>query len=366
MPAPHDLPAPYAGAPLTVVQVGNFSRPWCSEVHFAGSLRLLGHRVVQLQEDEMDWSTLVATVEVEGAQVVMWTRTWPAEMSVVAPVLAELEARGIPTVAVHLDRWHGLDREHQVRDQPFFRCSLVVTPNDDPRWAEDGVNHLWLPPGVYGPECEPVQPNPRRWPFDVVFVGSHPYPHPEWAKYRSNLLSAFQRAFRYRFGILPRRGVPIRGRDLQELYATVPVILGDSCLSGDSYQFWSDRVPETLGRGGLLIHPFVQGGIGPETDDWYTADVGGEEDDLMGYVLGDFAEAVDHARWAVAHPEEVADVRANGRATVLGRDTYSHRMATVLGAAEGIYGGYREPVPVSLPSSVVAKPISPQVVCVPD
>lgn len=292
----------------------------------------------------MEWGKLPAQCEALGAQAVFWTRTWPQEMSVVEPVLKELEAEGIPTVSYHLDRWHGLNREHQVRDQPFFRTSLVVSPNDDPRWADDGVNHFWLPPGVYGPECEPVPANPRRWPFDVVFVGSHPYPHPEWAKYRGDLLATFQRAFRGRFGILPRRGVPVRGRDLQELYATVPVILGDSCLAGESYGYWSDRVPETLGRGGLLIHPYVPG-IGAGFRDWYGAGRRTELDDLLAYRLGEFDDAVAAARSALANPDASRSIAEHGRATVLTRDTYAHRMATVLAVAEGIYGGYRDVAP---------------------
>jgi FkbM family methyltransferase len=279
----------------------------------------------------------------------MWTRTWPSEKADVVPVLDELRKLGCPSAFFHLDRWHGLDREHQVRDQPFALCDVVFSPNDSPKWEEDGFNHFWLPPGVYGPECEPVPPNPRRWPYDVVFVGSHPYPHPEWAKYRSDLLAAFSRAFGRRFGVLPRRGVPIRGRDLQELYATVPVVLGDSCLAGESTMYWSDRVPETLGRGGLLIHPVVSGMWA-----WYQMNRIVRPTDLLGYELGDFAMAVELAKAALFEREEAQMIRDTGRATVLARDTYAHRMGTVLAVAEGIHGGYRE-TRNDPPSHVIAK-----------
>ncbi len=347
MTAQHELPAPYAGPPLRIAYVSNTKYPWCTEVHMGSSLKALGHHVHYLQEDELDWSTVPALVEREGIQLLLWTRTWPAEMVVVLPVLKELEARGVVSASVHLDRWFGLDRQHQVDDQPFFRTSLVVSPDDSPKWAEHGVNHFWLPPGVYGPECEPVPPNPRRWPYDVVFVGSHPYPHPEWSKYRTDLLSAFRAGFGRRFAILPRerRGTPIRGRDLQELYATVPVVLGDSCLAGESTMYASDRVTESLGRGACLIHPFVDGLIGKSgpwwiADDWVAAD--DHEIDLFGYHLGAFGDAVAMARWAVANPEKAREIGEHGRATVLARDTYAHRMGTVLAVAEGIHGGYRE------------------------
>lgn len=347
MTAPHvvtpaDLPAPYAGPPLRLAWIGNQRHPWCSEVHFTKSMESLGHSVTFFQEDETDWTKLPAYVEHHGIQAVFWTRTWPQEMSVVAPVLDEFRKLGVVSGSVHLDRWFGLDRAHQVDDQPFFRTDVVFSPDNNPQWAEHGVNHFWLPPGVYGPECESVPPNPRRWPYDVVFVGSHPYPHLEWQKYRSDLLSAFSKAFRGRFGILPRRGVPIRGRDLQELYATVPVVIGDSCLAGESFQYWSDRVPETLGRGGFLIHPVVDG-----MDEWYAGGpIPGTVADPIphfgGYRLGEFGMAEAIAQWALRSSDQVAVIRREARATVLARDTYAHRMGTVLAVAEGIHGEYRD------------------------
>jgi FkbM family methyltransferase len=62
------------------------------------------------------------------------------------------------------------------------------------------------------------------------------------------------------------------------------------------------------------------------------------------------------ARSVLAQPEEAAAVREHGRATVLARDTYAHRMGTVLAVAEGIYGGYRDALSVSQPSRTVAEP----------
>lgn len=135
---------------------------------------------------------------------------------------------------------------------------------------------------------------------------------------------------------------------MQELYATVPVVLGDSCLAGESHRYWSDRVPETLGRGGLLIHPMVDG-----MTSWYYGEMEMAEDadgdeftvypEFLSYELGRFDEAVETAKWALADAHAARAIRAQGRATVLARDTYAHRMGTVLAVAEGIHGGYREP-----------------------
>lgn len=338
----------------SIVYVGNFTRPWCTEVHVAGSLEQLGHTVHRRQENEVDWPSLPADVDQVGGQLLLWTRTWPAPLEVVTPVLDELRARGVPSVSYHLDRWFGLDREHQVRDQPFFRSSLVVSPDASPRWAEEGVEHLWLPPGVYAAECGEVTPERRRWPFDVVFVGSYPYPHPEWADYREQLVASFRRRFRGRFAVLPRKGQPIRGTELQKLYASVPVVLGDSCLVGETHGYWSDRIPETLGRGGVLIHPEVrdpegEAMVGPGGD-WYE-----HERHLLTYPLGEFATAVELADRLLSTPDERAYLSMAGRRQVLERDTYAHRLATVLEHVEQRWG-FRdvEPAPAAAPPAVAA------------
>lgn len=330
--------APIATTPLTVAYIGNFTRPWCTEVHVAGSLRALGHTVVQLQENELDWDQLPDLAA--AAHVVLWTRTWEVDGDQALAALARLRDARIPTVSYHLDRWWGLDREYQVTSQPFFRTDLVVSPDgaNDHRWAEAEVRHLWLPPGVYAAECEPVAPNPRLYRHDVVFVGSLPYPHTEWHPYRQELVDTLAAHFGRRFGRYPvARGRPVRGKALQALYATAKVVVGDSCLAGGATHYWSDRVPETLGRGGLLIHPEV-----PGMDEWYgTTQPGG---DLLGYELGQFDQVVKLADWALDHPTEAREVAETGRATVLGRDTYAHRMAAVLDYVEEHLGLGRGPL----------------------
>jgi len=311
-----------AARPLTIAYVGNFTRPFCTEVHVAGSLRELGHTVVQLQENELDWRLLPDLVRRDGAHLVLWTRTWGVDNEAALWALAELADRGVPTVSYHLDRWWGLEREYQVEVEPFFRTAMVFSPDDQPqRWADAGVNHRWLPPGVYGPECRPAEPNRRLFPHDVVFVGTWPYPHPSWKDYRGELLTRLEGHYGRRFARWPQRR-PIRGRQLAALYATAKVVIGDSCLAGAPHGYWSDRVPETLGRGGLLVHPHT-----PVLAEWYP--------DLPTYQLGDFDGLLEQVDGLLAATGEWRQQLADAnRSLVLARDTYTHRMATVLELVE--------------------------------
>jgi hypothetical protein len=102
----------------------------------------------------------------------------------------------------------------------------------------------------------------------------------------------------------------------------VKVLVGDSCLAGSPARYWSDRIPETLGRGGFLIHPEVQG-------------LEGQHPSLVTYPLGDFAVLRDKIDDALDDAEFRMVTAALARQGVLDRHLYEHRLerllATVLG-----------------------------------
>lgn len=328
-------------SPLTVLFVGNYKHSWCSEVHFTRSIESLGHTVVRIQEDECDWAALPRLADEHGAHLLCWTRTWPTDFDTVAKPFEELRRMGVPTVVRHLDLYFNLLRSHQIDDDPFFRCpDLVVTPHDTDEWAAHGIEHWWQPPGVVADECGPVEPDHRKYPHPVVFVGSgafRPYPHPEWAPVRARVLDACSGSFGKQFGRWPRPGSPIRGLDLQTLYASAKVVVGDSCLVGNPRAYWSDRTPESLGRGALLLHPVVPGFI--DTAENQETDMGfvhGEH--LWTYPAGDGGAVVDLVRAALADPEGSQRIRDAGRALVLSRDTYAHRFAALFAHVEERFG----------------------------
>lgn len=316
-----------ARAPV-ILYVGNFQHPFCTERHVEQALQHLGYRVVRVQESRVDWRRVVRQTATLRAVAVLWTRTWDVEHRAALSALAELRSRGVPTVSFHLDRWWGLDREYQITSEPFFRTDHVFTADGghERGWVDAGVNHHWLPPGVSGFDCAPHRPDPVAWPHPVVFVGSHPYPHKEWHAYRSQALATVHSVVGDQLAILPgltptgARLPAIRQQRLRSLYATAKVVIGDSCLVGGARRYWSDRIPETLGRGGFLIHPDVDG-----LAEWYR---GGEH--LATYPVGDWDALAAAVQYWLDHDDERAKVAAAGRELVLGRDTYVHRMEHVL------------------------------------
>lgn len=314
---------------LTVAYRGNFQpgvpRPWSTETHVAAALERLGHRVVHLQENQVSW----ADCEEAGrsADMFLWQRTWDIDPDGGHRTLGALEAAGVPTVSFHLDLYIGLEREAQLTSDPFWRTDFVFTADGghSSEFEAYGINHHWLPPAVAETECVAGRPDRRRFPHAVVFVGSHPYPHPAWRQYRNQLIGVLQRRYRRQFKVWPDRGRPIRGADLTSLYASAAVVIGDSCLAGQVPRYWSDRTPECLGRSGFLIHPEIEG-----MDAWYR-----HGHDFVTYPVGDFDELIGLVDRYLDRPADRLRISQQGQKTVLGRDTYRHRMGSVLTAVLG-------------------------------
>ena len=136
----------------------------------------------------------------------------------------------------------------------------MFTPDGDPAseawFAEQGINHVYVPPAVVSDECTVGNYRPEL-DHDVIFVGSKHY-HPEWP-HRGELLAWLEATYGDRFKRYGGDVQVMRGQDLNDLYASAKVVVGDSlCLPGHT-RYWSDRYYETVGRGGFLIAPCVPG-----------------------------------------------------------------------------------------------------------
>jgi spore maturation protein CgeB len=102
----------------------------------------------------------------------------------------------------------------------------------------------------------------------------------------------------------------------------VQILVGDSCLLGSHYT--SDRIPETLGRGGFLLHPETEG-----LRDLYP------EGTLVTWPLGDWQEL----RWLIDYyldrPDERHAIAEAGRGWVMAFHTYEVRMRTMFDVLTG-------------------------------
>ena len=302
----------------SIAFLGNFDAPESTEnqVLWALTERMDMH-VVKLQENT------VRLAEVREAALYadafLWIKT-PGWLHVrdedMLDLLVDLGQREIPSISMHLDKFFGIsEREEQVGVHPFWMTQYVWTADGSPQAAgffhSRKVNHHWMRPAISEVYCHPGTPR-DEYRYDVVFVGARDY-HPEYP-FRPQLVDFLQREYDDRF--LHVTG--IRGHRLNDVYASARVAVGD-CIFAGTPNYWSDRLPETCGRYGFLLHPKVEGLNVP----------------CLTYEPQDLVSLHDAIEFALASSEvnrrKLIQLCAE---MVWDRDTWECRMLDILGTAE--------------------------------
>lgn len=304
---------------MRIAYVGNFGPPFSTESDIRWTLEDMGHSVLALQESTLEWDHLPRLVE--GCDLFMWTRTAGFDPPDPECQRRAIEAIEVPTVGFHLDRWWGLRRESTERGpaspdpSPFFHLDYLFTSDGghEREWKEVGANHFWSPPAIARRNGIVGRFRRHLW-AEVGFVGNlRHYAHDEWGPYRRELYRRLSTLPKFR---LWESGA--RGQLLADIYASVTVVIGDSCLAGGATHYYSDRIPETLGRSGFLLHPEVEG-----LRDQFP------EGTLITYRLGDWEQLFELIAYYVAHPEEARITAEVGRGWVLDHHLYEHRLARI-------------------------------------
>ncbi len=263
----------------------------------------------------------------------LWVRTW--ENYVTLNDIKGIRAQGIPSVNVHLDLFVGISREATLDTDPRWRTDFVFTADGDPKsqaiFEEHGINHYWLKAGVFDEGCVMFEPNEDpELQGDVVFVGGGKgYNHPEWP-YRKQLIEFLETIPGY-----AKYGHPeklVRENDLNQLYANAKIVVGDSLNVGFNHpNYWSDRVYETTGRGGFIIHPYIKG---LEKDFKLNGPLPvaspASEIEIVTYEYGDFEGLKKLIEYYLEHPEERKEIQKRGFERTKKDHTYVNRMKEML------------------------------------
>lgn len=325
-----------------VVYIGNFAPEHSTESNVRDTLRDMGHKVYEVQEDAPFCGDQARQALDFGPDLLLYTRTWGFGGS--HQLLDIYRLAGVPTASVHLDLFFGTHRESLVHGDALFRTDHVFTADGghENDFALAGVNHHFLPPAILKSSCYLADTWDPRDTIDVLFVGcpQPPY-HPEWP-WRGQLLDALRKHYGGRFS---HRGATrddtIRGHKLNQLYAGAKVVVGDSLMLGPMY--WSDRIPETLGRGGILTttcpdfeatFPAMQASVGPTCP--------------TSAFIPDVKAAIDSVDYLLRLPDDIrGEMRTRAVDNVREHGTYHARMQTIL---DTVFGpddgpGWETPVP---------------------
>ncbi len=308
---------------MKVLYIGNFTVDYSTESHLAKTFELLGHTVTRLQENQ----TRTEQIQELGilSDLVIWSHThgWriTGRLSI-SNLMRNLKRRGVPTVAYHLDLWLGLERQRDLRRDEYWLVEHFFTVD---KLMADLLNKNpamptghYLPAGVYAPEAK--QGNKlKKYAHDVVFVGSKNY-HSQW-QYRQQLIDWLELTYGDRFALYGQHGKGIiRGQALNDLYASAKVVIGDTLCINYNYPYYlSDRLFETIGRGGFIIHPYIKG-----IEDLYT------DKELVTYSFNDFNGLRESIDYYIDHDKEREQIRKDAYKRTVADHTYTSRVQTII------------------------------------
>lgn len=250
---------------LKIVYCGNFQPPYSTENDVKKAFEYLGHEVISVQENQTSIEKI--RKHLKSSDMFLITSTWDDALPLVGMIdlYKECAEAAIPTCTLHLDTFWGKSRGgRKWHLNPMFHTAYVFTADGDyeEEWRLFGKNHIWLPPAVRH-DAAHFGEYKDEYACDVAFVGSNGQGyHPDVWGYRKELVDYLRAmcqrngwTFRNPGGDEPKID---RGEDMNNFYASAKVTVGDSlCLKQKDSHYWSDRLAEATGRGGLLIMPQI-------------------------------------------------------------------------------------------------------------
>ena len=307
---------------MKITFVGNFDVDYSSESHHAKTLESLGHEVVRLREGKTTGEVIVDAALDSELLIFVHTHGWETPGLSMNMVFKTLKKVNIPSITYHLDLWLGIERQKDLEQDPFYKTIEHFFTVDKlmADWFNNNteVKGHYIHAGVYDGECVPdVTAGLLN---EVIFVGSKGY-HPEWA-YRPHLINQLTEHYGNKFKHFGGDGLGVvRGQALNQLYGSTKIAIGDSlCINFDYPHYWSDRVYETMGRGGFIIHPYIKG----MEDDF----IDGKH--LVFYEFGNFEDLYSKIDYYLEHDDKREAIRKAGHEHVKANHTYKNRWQSII------------------------------------
>lgn len=245
---------------MKIAFVGKFSKLH-DEEYIARSFEMLGHDVIRI-EHCLSQDLIRRKILLQQPDMLLFTK-WEYG-PIIRDAIQKGRKWGIKTVCWLFDLYIGYEREYRIKTASYFKADYVFTTDGGHAkgWESCNINHRCVRQGIYEKECVLL---PRKESEGkIVFIGSENPFYPE----RTKIMLSLKGDYPGFLWIGRINTDAVRGMDLNRIFAEASIVVGDSVCSP---HYWSNRVVETLGRGGFLIHRDVPG-IKEEYPDLVTYD----------------------------------------------------------------------------------------------
>ncbi|GAI08406.1 unnamed protein product, partial [marine sediment metagenome] len=231
--------------PMKVIYFGSFDKPYDSEVYISNTLETLGCRVKRVKTTSCDLKKIKKLLKVKYDFILVSKGWFIGDQDEIKRYFKYLD---VLKVSWFFDLIFGTNREKILYGHQIFYADIVFTSDGghERNFKKLGLNHHCLRQGIYKPEAV-LGTIQKKYKHDVIFVGGDVHGQAFRWENRTELLEFLIKTYRNRFAWYGREeDVEIRNLELNDLFASSKVVVGDSVYSP---KYWSNRVYETLGRG---------------------------------------------------------------------------------------------------------------------
>lgn len=295
-----------------IIYIGDFKEFWATENYIASAFEELGYDVIRVDQKDMPSANAVLGVALRDKPEFVMFSKWNGA----SEIIRLLKENKILTIGWIFDLYFDLPPEfgHRNFTNGSFQCDIcfITDGGHDRAFAQAGVNAKLLRQGVHGPGSYIGQVN-KDVAKEVIFLGSYNY------EKRRHMIDWLKQIYKDQFLCYGMNGDkdPVRGKDLNDLLASVSIVVGDSVPSPF---YWSNRIYEVLGRGGFLLHPKVEG-LDKEFID-------GKH--YVSYTYGDYQDLKQKIDYYLDHADERIKIQMQGHNHVKGNFTYKNRCRDLL------------------------------------
>jgi hypothetical protein len=294
---------------VKVLYFGVFEKPYDTEVYISNTLESMGHQITRQQINNVGPEELRELLK-EDFDFILLSKSWfKGNWQSCKEMLKQSK---ILKVGWFWDLCWGTMREHLVYDHPLFSADLVFTTDggNQEKFKRAKVNHSVIRQGIYEPEAVIGTPK-QEYKYDVIFVGTDVHKTAFGWSHRTELIKFLHETYGPRFKHFGKED-GIRNQELNDLYASAKVVVGDSVVRP---HYWSNRIYETLGRGGFLIFPEV-----PGLDEEFV-----RYKHFIPYTIRDWQGLKEKIDYYVHHDKEREEIKMAGFEYCKNNHTYRHR-----------------------------------------